>query len=154
MKGLKGLLGVGIGLVGVLVFCGGISWCVPYGVEWIYTLHASNFLPAPIVMSLAWLIMYAVLVIFFTTSFMAGINRARTIGFLALGICHSLGVFFLFFMHDLTLSLLVNLVISGVYIWLFSDLQRVYPRFFAINLVYFLWICYIIAINYCLLIFN
>lgn len=154
MRGLKGLLGAGIGLFGVLVFCGGVSGIAQESREWIYSLNgAQGLLPAG-VMSLMWFIMMSILALFFAVSFIDGMNKKKIILFLLLGLLHTASAISLFLMRLPVLSLFVNLGISCTYIYLFSGVQRSYPRFFIPNFLYFLWICYIFAINYLIVILN
>lgn len=154
MRGLKGLLGAGIGLFGVLVFCGSVSGVVISGREWIYSLNGSALLLPSGIMSLVWFIMLSLLVLFFTVNFVDGITKKKTLLFLLLGFLHTASVFALFFFHMPTLSLFMILGISCIYIWLFSGVRTSNRGFFIPNLLYFLWICYLLAVNYSLVILN
>ncbi len=154
MKALKGLLGVGVGLFGVLVFCGSVSGVAVKGREWIYSLNGSLFILPPLVMSICWFIAMTILVLFFTIHFIEGFTLRKTLLFLLLGALHTACALSLFLLRLPVLSLIFNLGISILFILLFLGVKRAYPKFFVLFLVYFLWISYLFAINWILVVLN
>lgn len=154
MKALKGLLGIGVGLLGVLIFCGSVSGIAVKERGWIYSVNGSAFLLPPTAMSICWFVMMGILVMVFTLYVTEGINLKKSIYFLLLGLMHTLSALFLFLLHSPLLSLVAILAISILLILLFLARKRAYGWFFVIFLIYFLWICYLFAINWIIVVLN
>lgn len=153
MKGIKGLFGICGGITYVVIFLG-LSSLFTKNSSYLYDMRFGEYLFPPVVMSIGWLVGSMSLVALLGQEFTMGINARKTIFFLTFGLLHVIGSFCMFFFRNHTVSFLIICAILIMYLVAFSGVQRVYPRFFVINFVYFLWICLILAQNYFLLIFN
>ena len=153
MKNIKGLLGIGLGIAFVALFLG-ISSAFFSDCDFLYEMRFGEYLLQPALMNVGWIVASISFSVMFGLRFAMGFNWQNAIYFFVFGLLHSLCSFCLFFLQNLNFSFLIICVILVMYIISFLRVHSAYPRFFAINLVYFLWICLILAQNYFLLIFN
>lgn len=153
MKGLKGLIGVFIGLTCV-IFTLGVSSLVVKDTNALYNMKGGEFLLPPLGMSVGWIISSSVLVILFSMQFIVGFTKPKTILFSLFFALHIIGAACLFLVKNLTFSFLIICIILLLYLRVISGLKGRYPKFFILFLLNFLWICVILAQNYLLLIFN
>lgn len=153
MKGLKGLIGVFIGLTCVIVTLG-VSSLFVKDTGAIYNMKGGEFLLSPLGMSIGWIISSGVLVILFSMQFILGFTKKKIILFSVFFALHIIGVIALFLVKNLTFSFLIICIILMLYLRVISGLKGRYPKFFILFWLNFLWICMILAQNYLLLIFN
>ena len=152
MKRIKLLLGISVGLLYAIIVCG-ISSLFKNDVSFLYNMSFGEYLPSSTYFSVGFILSSIFLVYFVAINFVME-KAKKWLHFLIFALLHILCSFCLFFLKNITFSFLIICIILILYIKLFLGVQRVYPRFFVINLVYFLWICQFLVINYCLLIFN
>jgi len=151
---LKVMIAWTVGLVGVLLFCGSVSVAVSSGAELFYSLSGSEIMLPRTAVCVVWLAFFLYLAFFVALILLKLRKPVYLISLFVFGLLHTACAICIFVLSAYALGLLCLVLVAVLYLFLSYALLKKLTKFALVFLPYLVWLTYLFAVLYKILLLN